>query len=337
MLVLDVLCAALAFYICRAIFSLTGPPAPLPHALIVSAAGLAIVFILFRLVGVLMHKNGGHDKQHRLPRVWTDTFEALDRISGGDFDVLIEGDSHDYYNELVTRINKLAQDLKSMEQLRQDFVSNVSHEIQSPLTSIAGYAALLRGGDLGEEKRSHYLDIMEAESRRLSGLSDNLLKLSALDAGRTPFEPAPYRLDKQLEEILLLLEPQWSVKNIELEIDLQEATVTGDRDLLSQVWINLLHNAIKFSGEGGAVSVRLSSEGGDITCIVKDNGIGIPEEDLPRIFERFYKADKSRGRNSGGNGLGLSLVRKIVHIHGGRVRADSTAGQGAVFTVTLRS
>ena len=249
--------------------------------------------------------------------------------------MLISGDEHWYDNELTSRINKMAQDLRSMEHLRQDFVSNVSHEIQSPLTSISGFAALLRDESLSPGQRRHYLDIIESESKRLSGLSDNLLKLSMLDAEKVPFHPEPYRLDEQLKEILLLLEPQWSAKEIELDAELEEIRVMGDRDLLSQVWINLLHNAIKFSHEGGKITVRLSAQEKNAVCVISDTGIGIPEEDLIHIFERFYKVDKARDRKAGGNGLGLSLVKVIVGIHSGTVSASSRLGEGSAFTVTI--
>ena len=143
--------------------------------------------------------------------------------------------------------------------LRQDFISNVSHEIQSPLTSIRGFAALLKNDTLTAEQKNHYLNIIEAESKRLSSLSDNLLKLSALETGSEPLSIKEYRLDKQLEKVALMLEPQWSAKNIAMEADLEKLTIQGDEDLLSQVWVNLLHNAIKFTPEGGTIRIILKA------------------------------------------------------------------------------
>ncbi|WP_066685868.1 sensor histidine kinase [Christensenella intestinihominis] len=339
-LLLVLLCIVPAYFLCTAVFSAVGSPPLLAGLVIVTTIGVALAFALLRLFGILArHKHHPGGRHMPKPNFLDEVFGALDRIAAGDFDVLIDQDAsnpyNEHYNEMVSRINSMAQGLKSMEQLRQDFVSNVSHEIQSPLTSIGGYAALLHDETLPEEKRNHYLDIIEAESKRLSGLSDNLLKLSALDADRAPFDPRPFRLDKQLEEILLLLEPQWSAKEIELNVDLQALTISGDRDLLSQVWINLLNNAIKFSHRGGTISVCLRSADGGAQCTIRDNGIGIPEADLPRIFERFYKVDKARDRKAGGNGLGLSIVKKIVGLHGGTIKAESTAGQGAAFTVSI--
>jgi signal transduction histidine kinase len=229
----------------------------------------------------------------------------------------------------------MARELGSMEKLRQDFISDVSHELQSPLTSIAGFAALLQKDGVSGEDVSHYAAIIETESRRLSKLSDNLLRLSTLEAGVTPLETREFRLDKQLENILLMLEPQWAGKNLSPEASLAKLSVSGNEALLSQVWINLLHNAIKFTPEGGTIHVQLTMDNGQWTVTVADSGIGIPEEAQIHIFERFYKADKSRDRALGGNGLGLSLVKKIVELHGGRVAVVSAKGKGAAFTVTI--
>ncbi|WP_025699328.1 sensor histidine kinase, partial [Paenibacillus durus] len=215
------------------------------------------------------------------------------------------------------------------------FISNVSHEIQSPLTSIRGFARALRREDLSRETREHYLDIIEAESARLSGLSDSLLKLSVLESGSFPLEAKPYRLDKQLRNILLACEPQWMGKGIEVEAELAEVTVTGAEDLLSQVWNNLLHNSIKFTPPGGKVMITARLIGTEAEVVVSDTGAGISKEDLPRIFERFYKADKARSAGAGGSGLGLSLVKKIVDLHLGEVRAESRLGEGTEIIVTL--
>ncbi|WP_330583685.1 HAMP domain-containing sensor histidine kinase [Geosporobacter ferrireducens] len=272
-------------------------------------------------------------RQHHV--LQSQILNAMTRIAQGDFDVFI--DAHDDYlhNDMVDGINKIAKELGSMEQLRQDFISNVSHEIQSPLTSISGFAALLKNTALTDEQKNHYLGIIEAESKRLSALSDNLLKLSALETGGEPLSSMEFRLDKQLEEVVLMLEPQWNVKGIELEVDLERVTAQGDEGMLSQVWVNLLHNAIKFTPEGGVIRVILKSDQVNICCRITDTGIGIAPEDQIHIFERFYKVDKSRDRAHGGNGLGLSLAKKIVELHEGQITTQSEIGKGTTFTITL--
>jgi signal transduction histidine kinase len=246
--------------------------------------------------------------------VLRDTMEAIERIAQGDFTALVPVDRHDPYSQLAESVNKMAQELGTMENARQEFISNVSHEIQSPLTSISGFAALLRNDSLSIDQRSHYLTVIESESRRLSSLSENLLKLSALEAGNESLIMKEYRLDKQLESIALMLEPQWGAKNLFVEAELQKIMLYGDEGLLSQVWINLLHNAIKFTPEGGNICIMLSGspDGQEVICQIKDSGIGIAPEDRIHIFERFFKVDKARDRSLGGNGLGLSLVKKIV-------------------------
>jgi signal transduction histidine kinase len=260
---------------------------------------------------------------------------AMTRISQGDFDVYINPQDNVIHDDIAEGINKIARELGSMEKLRQDFISNVSHEIQSPLTSIRGFATLLKNDTLTAEQRNHYLNIIEAESKRLSSLSDNLLKLSALENGTEPLSLKEYRLDRQLEKIALMLEPQWSARHIAIEADLEKLTIQGDEDLLSQVWVNLLHNAVKFTPEGGTIHIILKAANNEAYCQIVDTGIGITPEDLIHIFERFYKVDKSRDRALGGNGLGLSLAKKIVELHGGHITPQSELGKGATFTVTL--
>lgn len=264
---------------------------------------------------------------------------AMRRMSKGDFDVTLDFDAR-YTGQMgviVQNFNQMVAALREMERMRQEFISNVSHEFQSPLTSISGFARALQNNDLPPETRKHYLDIIELESVRLSRLSDNLLKLTSLESKHHPFEPISYRLDRQLRRIVLSCEPLWQEKNIEIDIDLPSLPITADEELLDQVWINLLNNSIKFTPIGGTISIGVAATEGGYRVEVADNGIGIPEEHIPHLFERFYKADKSRSRTgeSNGSGLGLSIVRKIVEMHGGTVFASNRSGEGAVFTVQL--
>lgn len=267
---------------------------------------------------------------------------ALIQIAKGNFDVKITLPSTDDehakwnpFNELAQNIHHMAGELNEMERMRQEFVSNVSHEIQSPLTSISGFARALQEGELDKEEGRHYLDIIEMESKRLSKLSDNLLKLTSLESEHHPFEPTHYRLDKQLRNIVLSCEPQWVKKSIDMDISLKEVTVKADEDLMSQVWMNLLGNAIKFTPNGGTIGVRLSQQGNDVVASISDTGIGMDEEERSHIFERFYKADKSRNRAIGGSGLGLSIVKKIIDMHEGEINVKSKKGEGTEMVVTL--
>ncbi|MFP3155022.1 HAMP domain-containing histidine kinase [Lachnospiraceae bacterium ZAX-1] len=308
------------------------------------AAGVLgiVIFISFAAVLKLcmelhdrMHPGNRRTRAHDHTTFLQSTVEAMNRIAHGDFNILVPVDEHDPFSKVAESVNKMAHELSSMENLRQDFISNVSHEIQSPLTSIIGFAVLLKNNSLPEKQRLQYLEIIEAESKRLSGLSANLLKLSALESEVAPLSPHEYRLDRQIESAVLMLEPQWNGKNLSPNLDLPKMLAVGDEELLNQVWINLLHNATKFTPDGGEFGVVLSADKSEISCTVSDTGIGISAEDKIHIFERFYKADKSRDRSLGGNGLGLSLVKKIVELHGGTIDLQSEPGKGAAFTVQL--
>lgn len=267
------------------------------------------------------HRDFGHDI----------LLNAFEQVSHGNFNIFIEPNPNDPHSEMADAFNEMAKNLGSLETMRQDFISNVSHEIQSPLTSIKGFAALLQNDGLLPEERRRYAAIIEAESLRLSSLSDNLLKLSALDGEKKPLSICEYRLDRQLQSVALTLEPQWSAKNITLEADLKKTTINGDQELLSQVWVNLLHNAIKFTPDGGVIKITADSE----QVIISDTGWGMGKEDLPHIFERFYKADKARDRSLGGNGLGLALVKKILDLHGFSISVESEKNTGTRFTIRL--
>ncbi len=287
-------------------------------------------FILFFLIGVIM--------RFRKPRQY-DFFvafrNAINRIAKGDFKVNLDFKLNREWGELIDGFNHMAEQLNQMEQMKQEFISNVSHEIQSPLTSISGFARALHNEQLTHQQRMHYLEIIETESKRLSKLSDNLLRLSSLEAVQQSLERKKYRLDLQIRGIILACEPQWLEQEIEMDVDLEKAEITADEDMLSQIWMNLISNAIKFTPAGGTISVQLNREENDLVVHVSDTGIGITEEDQGRIFERFFKADKSRNRGKGGSGLGLSIVQKIIDMHKGTITVKSHFGEGTTFTVRL--
>jgi len=327
------ICFAAGYGLSVLIFHYTGQPPEIAAHIVSSILGAAIFATGNKLFASLRGPRYNHDRGY----VMENTIKAMNRIAHGDFSVSLSDDKRDPYNELAISVNNMAKELSSMETLRQDFVSNVSHEIQSPLTSINGYAALLEDETLTPAQRTHYVEIIKTESKRLSKLSANLLKLSSLESGITPLSTNNFRLDRQIQNTTILLEPQWSEKNISIVAELAKVAISADEELLSQVWINLLHNAIKFTRAGGMIHVTLAANGDRINCTIADNGIGITLEDQIHIFERFYKADKSRDRSLGGNGLGLSLVKEIVELHDGNVTLESELGKCTAFTITLPS
>jgi signal transduction histidine kinase len=312
-----------------------GEPAPLVKQVINSFVGL----LLLGIVGTLMSRMFRSSAWAQQMNMFAPLLNAMEQIARGDFSVRVEHPRTHFADDPITKlfkgVNDMALELKQMEDMRQEFISNVSHELQSPLTSIRGFARVLQDDALSSDERQHYLNIIETESMRLSKLSDNLLALAALDAENRPFEPRSYRLDKQIRDLILASEPQWMGKAIEMDVSFEELTITADDELLSQVWINLLSNSIKFTPAGGRICVELHQQDGAIACSIADTGIGISEEDQAHIFERFYKADKSRTRSNGGSGLGLSIAQKIIEMHHGTITVTSTPGQGTIFSVSL--
>jgi signal transduction histidine kinase len=290
------------------------------------------VLIFFLLRWYLKHSNFTSNI-----RLLSDVMNTLESIAKGDFSVRLNHrlKENEPFAKLVKGVNEMALNLEQTENMRQEFISNVSHEIQSPLASIKGFTHVLHNDELTPEERKHYLSIIETETVRLSRLSENLLKLAALEADSIKFEPKPYRLDKQLRALILSCEPQWSEKKIKMDVFLDSVTITADEDMMSQVWVNLIHNSIKFTPEGGGIQVDLYLCGNTVECKISDTGIGIDAVALKHIFERFYKADKSRERSKKGSGLGLAIVKKIVETHGGKITVQSDPGAGTVFTVSL--
>ncbi len=263
--------------------------------------------------------------------------KATKRLGKGDFDVVLQMKRKDEFGTLAQSFNEMASELKQLEQMRQDFVSNVSHEIQSPLTSISGFAKALKLSHLvSDEKRNYYLDIILKESERLSRLSDNLLKLASLDIQQHPFELQTFNLDEQIRQTMVVCEPLCITKDIHIDLWSPPALkIQADTDLLSQVWMNLIGNSIKFTPDGGQILIDISFNSSDYIISITDSGIGIAEEDQKHVFDRFYKTDRSRDRSINGSGLGLAIVKKIIALHHGSIEVKSALGEGTTFIVRL--
>lgn len=260
--------------------------------------------------------------------------QATKKLAEGEYEIQLDISRRDEIGELAANFAQMTESLKQLDDMRQEFVSNVSHEIQSPLASIQGFSQAIRSGGMPEAQKAEYLAIIEEESRRLSSLSKQLLTLASLDKETGLYEPSEYRLDEQLRQVVLLLERQWQQKKLELELELPDTLVTADKQLFNQVWINLLSNSIKFTPPHGTIFVSIR-QSPDIAVIIRDTGIGISEEERQHIFERFYKGDKSRNREATGSGLGLAIVQKIVQVAKGSIEIDSQTGVGTTIKVTL--
>lgn len=260
---------------------------------------------------------------------------ATRRIATGDFNVELNIKQTGELGTLARSFEEMMHDLRRLEHMRREFVTNVSHEIQSPLTSISGYALALKQVDIAEHERSRYLDIIIAEADRMSKMSDSLLKLSMLESQSQQLRLVTFSLDEQIRRVIVAIQPQWSARNIRFELNLKTVRLMADYDLLSQVWTNIIGNSIKFSADGGVINVSIKQDIKNVTVRISDAGMGISLEDQKRIFERFFKADRSHSRKYGGSGMGLAIVKQIIALHHGDIRVDSELGRGTTVIVTL--
>jgi two-component system phosphate regulon sensor histidine kinase PhoR len=326
------------YFLTGAVYSAAGAA---PSALLatVITAVLSVVFSVLIVVGTMVFINSRPRAKRRWMGIVEPILEAMERIARGDFQVRVAPTlgANTFVSELANSVNQMAVELSQMEQIRQEFISNVSHELQSPLTSIRGFAQALRDERLSAEERDHYLAIIETESARLSRITDNMLRLASLESEHVEVHRRPYRLDKQIRGLILACEPQWTARAIDMDAALDEIVLSADEDMLSQVWSNLLHNSIKFTPAGGSVSVQAHRRSDHVECRIVDTGVGISEDEQAHIFERFYKADTSRERSDegSGSGLGLAIAKKIVELHYGTIGVTSKPGNGTTFTVVL--
>ena len=259
--------------------------------------------------------------------------DAINRLAAGDFSVRLRMPSAGSFTELTTSFNRMAEELGSIEMLRADFVDDFSHEFKTPIVSIKGFAEELKHDDLTPEQRNEYLDIIIHESSRLSQLATNVLNLSRVEKQTILGNLARFDLTEQVRRCVLLFENKWEQRRLNLNVELDEVAITGDEELLSQVWLNLIDNAVKFTPEGGCVDIRLQKGESSVLFSIRDDGYGISEEMQRHIFEKFYQGDDSHAVP--GNGLGLSIARRIVTLHGGEIRCQSEEGAGTEFTVSL--
>ena len=235
--------------------------------------------------------------------------------------------------ELIESFNLMTEDLSGIEMFRSDFINTFAHEFKTPIVSIRGFAKQLKNENLTEEERREYIDIIISESERLTKLSSNVLLLSKLENQSILSDYSVFSLDEQLRSDILLLEKQWTQKNLEIEPELDEVQYCGNAEVLSQLWVNLLSNAIKFTPEGGKIVIRLTKDSEWVKVMVRDNGIGMSPETLQHVFEKFYQGDRSHSVE--GNGLGLALVKRIVELCGGNISIESEARNGSTVYVSL--
>jgi signal transduction histidine kinase len=264
--------------------------------------------------------------------------EAAKKVAGGDFSVYAEPshtpDNYDFIDVMFLDFNKMVQELGSIETLKNDFVSNVSHEIKTPLAIIRNYTTFLRSENLTQEMRDEYIESIVTATDKLTNLVTNVLKLSKLDNQEIETSAEPFNLCAQLSACVLEYESLWEEKNIELIADMEDkVVVTADENMLELVWKNLLSNAIKFTATGGKVSLTQISDADSVTVSVADTGCGMSSETMKHIFDKFYQGDTSHSGD--GNGLGLALAYRAIEKQGGTLSVISELGKGSTFTATL--
>ena len=259
--------------------------------------------------------------------------DAMQQVTRGNFDIQLEVVGNDEISVLQRNFNTMTDGLKQNEEMSKNFASIVSHEYKTPIAAITGYAQLLYNGGLEEEEEKQYIKTILEQSKRLSNLSVNMLQLARLDSNTVGMSKEMFSLDEQIRNVIVNMENLWEQKNIEMDINLDKAQVYCNSQMLYHVWENLLSNAIKFTPENGKITVTCQVSDNYAVVKVADTGCGISPENIPHIFERFYKSDSEV--NADGNGLGLAITQKIIQLSGGKVSVESEAGKGSLFTVTL--
>lgn len=289
---------------------------------------LLAMFSLFCLVLFVIYVGNA-----KVGRAIKELENATERVARGDFDVEVALTGNEDIDSYIENFNQMVHELKGIETLKEDFISNVSHEFKTPLSVIQSYSKALRHDNLDADTRAQYEKILDDNIKKLSNLTTNILNLSRLENQETSLSKSEFLLDEQLRQCILSLEPAWAQKNINFSLDLPSTKYVGFEELIAQVWQNIISNAIKFSDTNGNIDIKLFNEN-DIVCVeIKDYGIGMDEETKSKIFDKFYQGDTSHSKD--GNGLGLALVKRILHICNGKIDVDSAPNAGTTFTVSL--
>ena len=300
-------------------------------AVLIPTVYWALVAVALTLYARWQIKKTYEEPMHRLAK-------ATAKVAQGDFSVYVPplhtADKLDYLDVMILDFNTMVEELGSIETLKTDFFSNVSHEMKTPLSVIQNYAQLLQKENLTEEERREYADSILQSTRKLSSLITNILKLNKLEKQTIRPAPEQYDLCQQLCDCALQFEDAWEKKEIEFIAELEDRVVIeADPGLLELVWTNLLSNAVKFTPPGGTVTLTQTSNEQEVTVSVSDTGCGMDEKTLRHIYDKFYQGDTSHSTE--GNGLGLALVQRILQLSNGTITVKSRVGQGSAFTVRL--
>ncbi len=262
-----------------------------------------------------------------------DISNAAEELSRGNYDVHVRVRGLRILRTVCEKINTTAEDLSSVETLRSDFINNFSHEFKTPIISISGFAKILRTGQATPEEANEYLDIIINESQRLTNLSTNILNLSKLETKTTLSNLTHFNVSEQIRMVIILLDNKWSNKNIEINFESDEYMITADKNLLQQLWTNLIDNAYKYSDENSKIEIYVNKDKDSLIFLICDSGHGMTDLEVKHAFDRFYQGDIKH--KSGGNGLGLAVAKRVCELHNGEISIESSDETGTVFKVIL--
>ena len=262
-----------------------------------------------------------------------DLAEGLEKAVDGDFYAKLNPENSGAMDKVYRNFNKVTDELKKVRNMQEEFVNNYSHELRTPISSIKGFSEMLLEEDLSEENRKKYLKIILDSANRLNNLAEESIIMTKLDS-QAILEKEEYSLSEQLRNCIIMLEPSWSIKNIEVDVDMEEVKYNGNKDIMQHLWINLITNGIKYNKENGKIFISLKkNKDGKIVVTITDTGIGMSEEEVSHIFEKYYQVEKSKTMQ--GLGIGLTIVGRILNLVNGTIEVKSKLGEGSSFVVTL--
>lgn len=296
------------------------------YFLLSAGAAVVIAFVLVYIFSL------------RLSKPLKQIKNAAGRIANGEFEKRLDINSKDEIGELAKTFNQMAVALQNIEEMRRGFIANVSHELRTPMTSIRGFIEGILDGTIPPENHQRYLSIVRDETNRLNRLVNDLLDLAKMESGEVELKFTDFNINELIRKCVIKLETFLIEKELTVDADFEEDSimVSADMDAIDRVLYNLIHNAIKFTPEGGNIKLITRKQKGVVRVTVQDNGIGIDEDEIDLIWDRFYKTDKSRSRDKTGTGLGLAIVRNIINEHGQKIWIESKVGEGTAFTFTLQ-
>ena len=301
---------------------ITSPAVPIDPII-----GIGMVFPMAAVTGILFYFFS-----KRMNANTSKLMTAIKEVSSGNYRYKLDA-TDGPFQTIFQDFNKMTDELAGVETLRNEFVNKFSHEFKTPIASISGFADLILRGNLSPEDERQYLEIILAESKRLAALSTDSLLLSSLESQQIIVDKKRYSLDEQLKQVAILLSPQWTEKNIQVELELPEVSYFGNAELLQHVWINLLNNAIKYTPKGGTITISGKQEKSRISVSFRDSGIGMTSNEIANIFNKYFQSDPND--NGQGLGLGLAIVSRIVSLAKGQIAVESEKDSGSAFTVFL--